>query len=99
MSRSIVQPETSSPAANSAQGSRRAPEPDRICGGAHLATARVGYAAMPSDLGALRAEALAAVERYARAAFEEPQEFVPGETVVPVSGKVIGAPELSALAD
>jgi CDP-6-deoxy-D-xylo-4-hexulose-3-dehydrase len=52
-----------------------------------------------SDLGALRAEALAAVERYARAAFEEPEEFVPGETVVPVSGKVIGAPELSALAD
>ena len=52
-----------------------------------------------SDLGTLRAEALAAVERYARAAFEQPGEFVPGETEVPVSGKVIGAPELSALAD
>src|SRR5919198_61257 len=53
----------------------------------------------PSDLGALRAEALAAVERYARAAFEQPVEFVPGETEVPVSGKVLGAPELSALTD
>jgi CDP-4-dehydro-6-deoxyglucose reductase, E1 len=52
-----------------------------------------------SDLGALRAEALAAAERYARAAFEQPAQFVPGETVVPVSGKVIGAPELSALVD
>jgi CDP-6-deoxy-D-xylo-4-hexulose-3-dehydrase len=94
MSRSIVQPETTSPAANSAQGTHRR-------AGAASVTARVGYAAMPkaSDLGALRAEALAAVERYARAAFEEPAEFVPGETMVPVSGKVIGAPELSALAD
>jgi CDP-6-deoxy-D-xylo-4-hexulose-3-dehydrase len=51
------------------------------------------------DLGALRAEALAAAERYARAAFEQPVEFVPGETTVPVSGKVIGAPELAALVD
>src|SRR4051794_32128595 len=51
------------------------------------------------DLGALRAEALAAAERYARAAFEQPVEFVPGQTVVPVSGKVIGAPELSAVVD
>src|SRR5919197_6053036 len=54
---------------------------------------------MPSDVGALRAEALAAVERYARAAFEQPVEFVPGETEVPVSGKVLAAPEFSALTD
>src|SRR3954452_2294488 len=95
MSRSIVTPETSSPAANSAQATHR------LAGAAASVTARVGYAAMPkaSDLGALRADALAAVERYARAAFEQPGEFVPGETEVPVSGKVIGAPELRALAD
>ena len=51
------------------------------------------------DLGALRAEALAAVERYARAAFEEPRGFRPGETEVPVSGMVIGGAELGALVD
>lgn len=51
------------------------------------------------ELGALRAEALAAAERYARAAFEGEREFVPGTTPVPVSGKVIGAPELRALVD
>ncbi len=65
----------------------------------HPAAFGRGHRPKAGDLGALRAEALAAVERYARAAFEEPEEFVPGETVVPVSGKVIGAPELSALAD
>jgi CDP-6-deoxy-D-xylo-4-hexulose-3-dehydrase len=56
---------------------------------------------MPSgpDLDALRAEALAAVERYAAAAFETEPEFVPGETNVSVAGKVIGAPELRAVAD
>lgn len=51
------------------------------------------------DLDALRAEALAAAERYARAAFEGETAFVPGETNVPVAGKVIGAPELRALVD
>jgi CDP-6-deoxy-D-xylo-4-hexulose-3-dehydrase len=51
------------------------------------------------DLDALRAEALAAVERYAAAAFDAEGEFVPGETRVPVAGKVIGAPELRALVD
>ncbi len=51
------------------------------------------------DLDALRAEALAATERYARAAFEAEAPFVPGETNVPVAGKVIGAPELRALVD
>jgi CDP-4-dehydro-6-deoxyglucose reductase, E1 len=56
---------------------------------------------MPSgtDLDALRAEALAAVERYAAAAFEGETEFVPGETPVSVAGKVIGAPELHGLVD
>jgi CDP-4-dehydro-6-deoxyglucose reductase, E1 len=52
------------------------------------------------ELEALRAEALAATERYARAAFEAgPEPFVGGETNVPVAGKVIGAPELRALVD
>lgn len=52
-----------------------------------------------SDLDVLRAEALAATERYARAAFDAAPGFVPGSTPVPVSGKVIGAPELRALVD
>jgi CDP-4-dehydro-6-deoxyglucose reductase, E1 len=47
---------------------------------------------------ALRAEALAAVRRYAEATFVE-QPFVPGETPVRVAGRVIGAPELEALVD
>ena len=56
---------------------------------------------MPSepDLDALRAEALAAVERYAAAAFEAEPPFAPGETTVSVAGKVIGSPELRALVD
>ena len=56
-------------------------------------------AAHADDLDALRAEALAATERYARAAFERERPFVPGETTVPVAGKVIGTPELRALVD
>jgi CDP-6-deoxy-D-xylo-4-hexulose-3-dehydrase len=47
---------------------------------------------------ALRAEALEAVRRYAEAALVE-RPFVPGETPVPVAGRVIGAPELEALVD
>jgi CDP-6-deoxy-D-xylo-4-hexulose-3-dehydrase len=47
---------------------------------------------------ALRAEALEAVRRYAEAAFVE-QPFVPGETPVPVAGRVVGAAELEALVD
>ena len=56
---------------------------------------------MPSapDLDALRAEALAAAERYAEAAFGAEPAFVPGESGVSVAGKVIGAPELGALVD
>jgi len=56
-------------------------------------------AAPARDLEALREAALAATERYARAAFEAEPPFVAGETNVPVSGKVIGAPELRALVD
>lgn len=49
-------------------------------------------------LAALRAAALDAVRAYADAALAE-RPFVRGESTVPVSGKVIGAPELAALAD
>ena len=47
---------------------------------------------------ALREEALSAVRRYSDEAHRQP-EFVPGETPVPVAGRVIGAPELEALVD
>ena len=49
-------------------------------------------------LGTLRDEVLAAARRYAAAALE-PQPFVPGETLVPVGGRVIGTPEIEALID
>jgi CDP-6-deoxy-D-xylo-4-hexulose-3-dehydrase len=45
---------------------------------------------------ALREDALSAVRRYAEEALAA-REFVPGETTVPVAGRVIGAPELEAL--
>jgi CDP-4-dehydro-6-deoxyglucose reductase, E1 len=47
---------------------------------------------------ALREDALSAVRRYAEQALAQP-EFVPGETWVPVAGRVIGSPELEALVD
>lgn len=47
---------------------------------------------------ALREDALAAVRRYAEETLA-PAGFVPGETTVPVAGRVIGAPELEALVD
>src|SRR5918999_4152887 len=47
---------------------------------------------------ALREDALSAARRYAEEALRR-QEFVPGETPVPVAGRVIGAPELEALVD
>jgi CDP-4-dehydro-6-deoxyglucose reductase, E1 len=47
---------------------------------------------------ALREDALSAVRRYAEATLA-PAEFVPGETPVPVAGRVIGPPELEALVD
>lgn len=51
--------------------------------------------ALPSEM---RAEILKMVEQYAEAAFA-PKAFKPGETVVPPSGKVIGAPEIRMLVD
>src|SRR3954470_9091623 len=47
---------------------------------------------------ALRGDALSAARRYAEEALAA-SEFVPGETPVPVGGRVIGAPELEALVD
>jgi CDP-6-deoxy-D-xylo-4-hexulose-3-dehydrase len=47
---------------------------------------------------ALRQDALSAVRRYAEEALA-PAEFVPGQTTVPVAGRVIGTPELEALVD
>lgn len=46
----------------------------------------------------LRSEIHRLVNRYSEAYFTEP-EFVPGETAVPVSGKVIGGEEISNLVD
>jgi CDP-4-dehydro-6-deoxyglucose reductase, E1 len=46
----------------------------------------------------LREDALAAVRRYAEETLAG-QEFVAGETTVPVAGRVIGSPELEALVD
>jgi CDP-6-deoxy-D-xylo-4-hexulose-3-dehydrase len=46
----------------------------------------------------LRAAAVEAVEAYATAAFAD-EEFVPGETVVPIAGRIVGRPELAALTE
>jgi len=46
----------------------------------------------------LREDALSAARRYAEEVLA-PADFVPGETPVPVAGKVIGAAELAALVD
>ena len=53
---------------------------------------------MTEDLGALEKEIFALVERYAEAKFA-PRAFEPGKTVVPPSGKVIGAPEIRTLVE
>jgi CDP-6-deoxy-D-xylo-4-hexulose-3-dehydrase len=58
----------------------------------------VESAAVTDELDVLRADALAAVRRYADAAFSA-GGFTPGETPVPVAGRVIGAPELEALTE
>ena len=57
--------------------------------------------ASQADLDGLREQALAAVDRYAEAAFAaaESEEFVAGSTTVPVGGRVIGAPELRSMVD
>ena len=49
-------------------------------------------------LDALRREINELVKKYAEIAYE-PQPFVPGETPVPVSGKVIGSKELEYMVD
>ncbi|AEM47334.1 DegT/DnrJ/EryC1/StrS aminotransferase [Acidithiobacillus ferrivorans SS3] len=46
----------------------------------------------------LRREILHLVERYAEADFQ-PTNFVPGESVIPPSGKVIGAPEIKNMVE
>ena len=51
-----------------------------------------------SDAEALRARILALVAEYHTAAFPE-RPFVPGETPVPVSGRVFGASEVQSLVD
>lgn len=50
------------------------------------------------DLNALRSEIARLVDLYAEQAYA-PREFVPGESPVPVSGKVIGAAELKHMVD
>jgi CDP-6-deoxy-D-xylo-4-hexulose-3-dehydrase len=52
----------------------------------------------PTRADALRAQILALVAEYHAEAFPA-REFVPGETVVPVSGKVFGASEVQHLVD
>jgi CDP-6-deoxy-D-xylo-4-hexulose-3-dehydrase len=51
-----------------------------------------------SELADLRTQILALSERYAELA-HGPQPFVPGTSVVPPSGKVLGAPEMRNLVD
>ncbi len=53
---------------------------------------------MAIDLEALRAKALDATKEYAEA-FLEPKEFVPGESTVPVSGKVLDSNDFVSLVD
>lgn len=48
---------------------------------------------------ALREQIRALVAQYAALTHEAPAAFVPGQTVLPPSGKVIGAPELQAMVD
>lgn len=48
---------------------------------------------------ALRAQIAALVAQYAAITHEAPQAFVPGQTVLPPSGKVIGGPELQGMVD
>ena len=53
---------------------------------------------MNSNLEALRADALLATKKYAEE-FLQVQEFVPGETPVPVSGKVLDTSDFVSLVD
>ena len=49
-------------------------------------------------LDALRSQINELVKKYAEIAYE-PKPFVPGETPVPVSGKVVGSKELELMVD
>ena len=53
---------------------------------------------IPKEPGAIRREIAALVQQYADAVYV-PQPFLPGETVVPPAGKVIGAQELKNMVD
>ncbi|HTB33634.1 MAG TPA: lipopolysaccharide biosynthesis protein RfbH [bacterium] len=53
---------------------------------------------MPRDKAAIREEILALVAEYHAAAFPA-ADFVPGQSFVPVSGKVFGPPELQRVVD
>ena len=53
----------------------------------------------PMESEALRAEILDLVARYSAMTHDRPRAFVPGETTVPASGKVIGAPELQRMVE
>lgn len=57
-----------------------------------------GAAIASGDEAAARATILDMVADYARA-FHSPKPFVPGQSAVPVSGKVYGAPEMQSLVD
>jgi CDP-6-deoxy-D-xylo-4-hexulose-3-dehydrase len=54
--------------------------------------------AVPASLTALRSQIAALVQQYADIVYA-PTPFVPGQTAVPVSGKVIGAKELQYMVD
>ena len=52
-----------------------------------------------SEKNKLRSKILALTDEYAQKVFEEEQEFIPGETPVPVSGKLIGREEIRFAVD
>src|SRR5262245_33841106 len=53
----------------------------------------------PMESEALRADILDLVARYSAMTHDRPRSFIPGETTVPASGKVIGAPELQRMVE
>ena len=59
----------------------------------------IGAAADKELDAAMRHQALRAVEARARRFTEAPKAFVPGESKIPVSGKVVGAPEARLMAE
>jgi CDP-6-deoxy-D-xylo-4-hexulose-3-dehydrase len=65
---------------------------------AAVAVAPSDNAAPDTDAGRIRAEIMALVEQYHRVA-HTPKPFVPGQSPVPVSGKVYGPEEMQLLVD